>query len=98
MNDVPLKSLTFQTCQTKLDGGSNHITKKNSNLQSHIYIYIYIYIKLKDYWIRIWNYNPILHMSKFMWELHHNYPIKYMPCVYLIFLIFVSSELMSAKY
>ena len=37
-------------------------------------------------------------MSKFMWELHHNYPIKHMPCVYLIFLIFVSSELMSAKY
>ena len=33
-----------------------------------------------------------------MWELHHNYPLKHMLCVYLSFLIFVSSELMSIKY
>ena len=32
MNDVPLKNLTFQTKQTKWDGVSNHMTKKNSNL------------------------------------------------------------------
>ena len=37
-------------------------------------------------------------MSKFIWGLHHNYPLKHVPCVYLGFLIFVSSELMSAKY
>ena len=33
-----------------------------------------------------------------MWRLHHNYSLKYVPRVYLSFLIFVSSELMSAKY
>ena len=29
-----------------------------------------------------------------MWELHYNYPPKLVPCVYLYFLIFLSSELM----
>ena len=33
-----------------------------------------------------------------MWGQHHNYPFKFMPCVYFSFLIFVSNELMSAKY
>ena len=37
-------------------------------------------------------------MSKFIWGLHYNYPLKHVLCVYLGFLIFVSSELMSAKY
>ena len=29
---------------------------------------------------------------------NHNYPLKFVPCVHLSFLIFVPSELMSAKY
>ena len=33
-----------------------------------------------------------------MWGLHHNSPLKHVPCVYLSFLIFVSSELIRAKY
>ena len=59
---------------------------------------IYSQVKLRKSWIRIWNFNPILHMSKFMWGLHHHYPLKHVSCVYLSFLIFVSSELISAKY
>ena len=37
-------------------------------------------------------------VSKFMQELHYNYSFKFVSCVHLSFLIFVSSELMSAKY
>ena len=38
------------------------------------------------------------HVSKFMWGQHHNYPLKFMPCVHFSFLIFVSNELINAKY
>ena len=63
--------------------------------------YIYIYrerererereVKLRESLIRIRIYNLILHYeSKFIRGSHHNY--------HLSFLIFVSNELMSAKY
>ena len=37
-------------------------------------------------------------MSIFMWGLHYNYSLKFVPCIHLSFLIFVPSELMSVKY
>ena len=51
-----------------------------------------------DYWFEL-NSNLILrYVFKFMWVPHHNYPLKFVPCVHLSFLIFVLSELISAKY
>ena len=36
-------------------------------------------------------------MSKFIWGPHHNYPVKFVPCVHLNFLIFEPSKLMSTR-
>ena len=38
------------------------------------------------------------HVSKFLWGSYHNYPLKFVPCVYLSFLMYVPSYCEILKY